>query len=718
MTVKNTIALQDKMSSVLQRINTNLNKTKVTLGEVDKTGAGAFSKVKSEASKAVGPVETLNKEVSKIPAAANRGATAFDGMKMSLVNVASLIYTIRSALQALSSITNIVDNYTLTSARLDLVNDGLQTTAQLQEDIFDSALRARSEYESTATAVSKIGLLAGDAFTNTKEIVSFAELMNKSFKVGGSSIQEQNAAMYQLTQAMAAGKLQGDEFRSVMENAPMLAQAIATYTGKTMGELKQMSAEGTISADIIKNALFTAAEDINTKFQSLPMTFSDSMLAFKNGALRAFQPVMQRLNKLANSKAFKKLSANAIDAMTKAADATLKFLDAMETAVTWVQANWPMVKSTIVSALGGIAAAYLTAKTAAALYAIAQGTVNVELLLFYGRLAIIAIAIAGAIWLWQNFGTAGKILAIILGFLAAAMIIATVAQWAFNAAQYACPYVWIIGLALLYVAVMVAVVAAIIYAMNTSLKFKYAFIDVGAGIVKSIEYMKLGFSTIGNAIAMAFSTAKVTALSQVQSLANGVLSIINRLIAALNSIPGVSVAPMEQISMQANINAEKAKQNAIKANQSSAVANTANRLAALPAAVEEMKAKAAWDSKTNAKPGSLADTLAKWNSGAGGGGGGGIPTAADYADLASAAGNPKMNGGSLDSIKDSISITDEDIKLLKDVAATEFVNKYTSLKPEMSVQFGDVRETADVGKIMSVIEDMVEEAYASSLVNA
>lgn len=186
------------------------------------------------------------------------------------------------------AIPQIGDAYTLTQARLGLITAEGENVADVNEKIYQSAQRAKSAYIDTASSVSKLGLLAGDAFANTDEIINFAELMNKAFKVGGASIEEQTAGMYQLTQAMAAGKLQGDEFRSIMENAPMLAQAISDFTGKSKGELKELSSQGLITADVIKGALFAASDDINAKFEEIPNTWGSTMQQIENQFYMAF----------------------------------------------------------------------------------------------------------------------------------------------------------------------------------------------------------------------------------------------------------------------------------------------------------------------------------------------------------------------------------------------------------------------------------------------
>lgn len=250
----------------------------------------AFNEVEEEIRRAAAEQERLNNNVRNGTTASNRLADSLKGMGASL-----------AAAFGVKQIIDLSDNMTNAKARIDLINDGLQTTAELQRKIMQSANDSRTSYLDTANVVGKLGILAGGAFKNNQEMVFFAEQMNKQFKIGGSSVQESTSAMYQLTQAMAAGKLQGDEFRSIMENAPLLAQAIAKYTGKSMGELKKMSAEGTITADVIKNAMFMSAEETNRKFAEMPMTFAQVGTVIGNMLLQTFEPVIQGIGRLAQT---------------------------------------------------------------------------------------------------------------------------------------------------------------------------------------------------------------------------------------------------------------------------------------------------------------------------------------------------------------------------------------------------------------------------------
>ena len=196
------------------------------------------------------------------------------------------------------------DQLTQLRARIDLINDGSQSTAEIMDKVFSAANRSRGSFLDMADSVAKLNLLAKDAFTSNDEAIYFVEQLNKQFKIAGAGVQETTSAMYQLTQAMAAGKLQGDEFRSIMENAPMLAQSIAQEMGLSVGQLKEMSSQGLITADIIKNALFASAEETNAKFAEIPMTLQDIGTKLQNDLIAAFQPVMEELGNMTSSDAF------------------------------------------------------------------------------------------------------------------------------------------------------------------------------------------------------------------------------------------------------------------------------------------------------------------------------------------------------------------------------------------------------------------------------
>lgn len=223
------------------------------------------------------------------------------------------------------------DQLTSVRSRINLINDGTQTTAEIMEKVFDAAQRSRGSYVDMADSVAKLNMLAKDAFSSNDETIMFVEQLNKQFKISGASIEESSAAMYQLTQAMAAGKLQGDEFHSIMENAPMLAQSIAQEMGLTVGQLKDMSSQGLITADIIKEALFNSAEETNAKFAEIPMTFAEVGQSIQNEMLLAFQPVLEQLSAIPQDgdfQAFVQGVGVAIRSMAVTASASISIIGA------------------------------------------------------------------------------------------------------------------------------------------------------------------------------------------------------------------------------------------------------------------------------------------------------------------------------------------------------------------------------------------------------
>lgn len=206
-----------------------------------------------------------------------------------------------AGMKTITGLVNLSDTMTQNTARLNMMNDGLQTTAELNQMIYESAQHSRGAYQGTADMVAKLGTLAGDAFSSSAEIVAFAEQINKQMTLSGASTVGAQAAMLQLTQAMSSGVLRGEELNSILEQAPTIAQSIADYMGVTTGEMREMASEGAISSEVVKNAMFAAAEETNAKFAQMPMTWGQVWTSFKNTATMALQPVLTGINFLANN---------------------------------------------------------------------------------------------------------------------------------------------------------------------------------------------------------------------------------------------------------------------------------------------------------------------------------------------------------------------------------------------------------------------------------
>ncbi|MDD4689998.1 MAG: tape measure protein [Eubacteriales bacterium] len=553
-TVRNTISLVDRFSPVLQAVNKSLRSTMAALSYVDGVSDSAFNNMRKDIDKADQVLEEFRRGFDEVAPAADKATQAVSGMSNPLMSIASGFYTLQSIIGTLSQATAFVDEITLTTARIGLMNDGLQTTAELQGMIFDSANASRTAYTDTASVVAKLGILAGENFSSSKEIVSFAETMNKAFVVGGAGMQERTSAMYQLTQAMAAGKLQGDEFRSIMENAPLLAAAIATYTGKSKGDLKEMSSQGVITADIIKGALFASADEINKKFEQMPITFGQATQMIMNDLIQSGKPV----------------------------------IDWLAQGGQWISDNWSHISSIFMGVSAGLAIyATATLGATAATWVLNGGLIALSTTLFANPFIVAAMVIGLLVWkTWEWIQAVGGI--------------------------------------------------------------KIAWMIASNGVMDIVDGMK------------------ASVLSDIQDIVNGSINLVNQLIALLNKIPGVTIEAMKQVNFGDQ-------------------AETAAALNHITRNVQLADAKATLEAEKAAK--------AEGNS-------------------------TNISGGKLDSvgkIDSDVTISDEDIKMMRDIAAVEFVNRYTTLRPEMTLNFGDVRETADVNAIIGAIETMAEEALNSSL---
>lgn len=412
---------------------------------------------------------------------------------------------------------DLADVYTNTNARLGMITNSLAEQRSLQNDIFAAANRARGSYTEMASAASKMRMLAGDSFGSNQEAVAFTELLTKSLKVSGAGTAEQNAAFLQISQAMAAGRLQGDEFRSVMENAPMVADAIAQYMGKSKGELKELSSQGLITADIVKNAMFQAAGDIEDRFSSMPMTFADVWQRIKNDGAQAFGGVFDKANAILNSAGVQAALNNLIGLIYWAGEATEGFID-------FYTAAWPMVSPFIWAAVAALGA-----------YASAQIISNGLSLISAARFGAQAVGVGiYALSLWATTGATWA---------------ETTAMLGLNSALYACPIVWIVGLVLILVAAFYAGVAAVNHFTGATLSgtgiiggvigvFSAEVINYFIGIYNIIAAVANFFANVWNhpvsATKILFYDLAVTVIGYMSEMARSVEAIINR-------IPGVNV---------------------------------------------------------------------------------------------------------------------------------------------------------------------------------
>ena len=325
--------------------------------------------------KAGGQLETIENNIKNNAEKQKKWNNETKNGSAAVSDLMSKIGSLTAAIGSMAGIKKVLDlsdAMTQTTARLNLMNDGLQTTEQLQQMIFDAAQRSRGSYQATADLVSKIGITAKDAFGSNEELVAFAEQLNKQFVIAGASQEGMAAATLQLTQALGSGVLRGEELNSVFEQAPTIIQTIADYMGVPIGQIRNLAQEGQLSADIVKNALLSAADETNAKFENMPYTFSQVWTNIQNILLQAFQPILQIIGSGAQ----------------------------------WIADNWSMLEPIfwgLAAAIGVLAAAFAIWKLVTIAQTIAQWALNSALLANpITWIIIIIAAIVGAIVIWIN----------------------------------------------------------------------------------------------------------------------------------------------------------------------------------------------------------------------------------------------------------------------------------------------------------------------------
>lgn len=619
-------------------------------------------------------------------------------------NANSLMQTIKGAVAAYATVQTVQkaldlsDQLTSTTARLNLMNDNLQTTQDLQNMIFLSAERSRGSYQQTADAVSKLGLMAGDAFSSSEEIIAFTEQLNKQFTIAGTEDSGIEATMLQLTQAMGSGVLRGEEFNSVNEQASNIIQAIADYMEVPKGQLKDMAEEGQITADIVKGAMFAAAGETNAEFEKMPRTFSQIWTSFQNHALMAFQPVLQYMNAIANSEAFQNFVNGAIEALSVVAGIALEIFDLLVGVAGAVADNWSWLAPIIYGAAGALVVYY----TALGIYNTIQGISN-------------GIKAAAAF--------AEQVHAASLEMEAGATFAATTAQYGFNAALLACPITWIIILIIALIAVFYAVIAAVNHFAGTSISatgiicgaFMVALAFIGNIFVALWNLIVDVFVLIYNLVAEVANfignvfTDPIGAVCRLFfSLADAVLGSLQALASAIDAIFGSNLSNAVQgwrDSLGGWVDETFGKGNEIMA-----------KMNADSIKLDSFEYDAAWDAGYSFGEGidqSIAnfDPFAKLENN--------IPDPNDYPNLGNYDWNATGIGSGVDEIAgntgkiaDSMDITEEDLKYLRDIAEQEAVNRFTTaeIHIDQSGMQNIINNDTDLDGIVDGLTDAVNEA--------
>lgn len=591
-TIKTTLALNDRMSKAFSSITTAMKSSLSVMKSIKSENIGdSFNQAAADINRAERAVQNFNNSIEEQD----------KNNKHTELSLKKLLGTYLS-FKTVQGIINQADIMSNTRARIALIQQEGETVDELSNKIYASAQRARSSYQATADIVTKLGMQAGEAFNNNNDqIIGFSELLNKVFTTSGLDATSIESVMYNLTQSLSSGALLGNDYRILKQNAPKMIKIIQDYFGVTRSELDDMVSKGKVSAEAIKQAMFGAADEINSEYAQMPITFSQAWTMFKNSALKAFEPVLNGLSKLLQkmSGLFEFMAQNQYIFYILAAAATAL----------------------------GVTYAILSIKAA-----IAEG-----------------------------------------------------AQWKLNSALLACPITYIIIL-------IAALVTALIYLWNTNDKFVDAWLTAYDNMIIGFQLFGYGFKSGWYGLLNFMGDIKVSFLNMLDSMINSGISIINWFINKLNALPGVSIPTISNISqMGVNAATEEAEKQAKRNEQ-------------LKKDLEGIYSEAQYRQDTRASRVANRPKV-----------GGDSSNIFDNSEFEKLIGTDSTGASALKTTTNDSLLSDEDIKLLLDVATRDYKLNYQQITPNVTLTFGDVMQTADIDEVMDELADRLDEVYSSNL---
>ncbi len=703
-TIRSQMVLNDGMSAVLKKITAALDITLQSFEQVQRASgravdtaeiararsllAGAAVATQDMAEgyrQAAEQEERLNKKLQD-------GASAAGNL---LGKVKGIVATLGAA-AGLKQLVGLSDQMAGTRARLDLIVDDGGSVKDLEAKIMASAQRSRAAYFDTASAIASIGANAGAAFSGNDELITFLELVNKQFVIGGANAQAQAAATLQLTQAMGAGVLRGDELNSILENAPGIARAIESYMGAAEGAIKSYAEQGLITADVVKNAMFAAADEVNAKFESMPMTWAHVWTGMQNRALTILDPLLTKINQLINDPRFQAAVDGLVNALGAVAVIGGEVLDILVGAGAAIAENWEWLSPMILGVAGALGVYYGAQLAANAISLVTKG---------------IHIAMAAA----QMIRLAAT------GSLTAATAAETAAQYGLNAALYACPIVWIIMLIVLLIAAVYGAVAAINHFAGTSISATGvicgAFMTVLAVICNLLValhnmVMDVGificnaFIMVANFLGNVFNDPVGSVCRLFFDLADTVLGILQALASAIDTIFGFNLAGSVQgwrDSLGGWVDKTFGKDHEIMA-----------KLNAEDFHLGRFEYGAAWDKGYNFGQGIDDKVSSMFNPDLSGlGGGTGTGSGYPIEDISDYTGQTADNTGQ---IADDLSVSNEQLEYLRDIAERDAVNRFTTaeVKIDMSGMTNKIDGSADLDGVIRELTEGFTEALQTA----
>lgn len=687
-TIQNTIAMQDRMTPVFNKMIKAMQSTMSVMEQVNRASENAlpddlFREAHNDIIKANRSIEELKENMDDVNQSTSRTPMLFNRIGQAAFNVNQILSVTKTALDSISRTANFLDGITQSEARLNNVNDGLQTTAELQDMIYKSAQRTGSAYTTVADTVVSLMNNARDAFGSNAEVIAFAELLNKSFVNAGTSAESASSAMLQLTQALSSGVLQGDEFRSIAESAPAILNAVADYMGKSRAEVKALSSEGKITADVVKNAMFAASEDINTTFASMLTTFAQQTQKLKNVAQMAFRDVANTFSNIMNSEQMLTILNSVMSGIQVGAAFAQIAMEGLGGAISFVSNVL-----TVLSPLLGFMAIVL----------MAIGITHIPTLTMALWAKTKALWASSVAWLAQKL----------------AIDASTTSVWGFISAMLAAA--WPVGLIVLGIIALISILNYFGITTDQIVGFVIGlFYMLLASVYNVVTWMINPFLIFANFLSNLFidpiGAVKMLFLDMAEFVVSKIAWVAKALEGLINLIPGVEVNMTNGLdNLLNNIQSAKSALSEATGVKEAKLLEEINLSSAFKNGYEDGVNLTNSISDAFSGLNSLGDMFSGANQ-------------IDYSqfgasvpDLSNGVG---ISGGSLDSvgrIEDDVTITDEDIKLLKDIASTDFINSYTTLQPNMTVTFGDVKETADTNRIIAAIEEMTQEALSNVIV--
>ena len=698
-TIRSQMVLNDGISGVLKRITNGLSTTLNAFEQVQRASGRAVDVTQIQAARAA--LAEANRDVDNMAEAYRRaaqqeevlnkglrnGASAADGL---LGKVKGIVTTLAAGAGA-KAVLGLSDQLASSSARLSLIVDDGGSVDALEQKIMASAQRSRASYLGTMQTISKLGLQAGDAFNSNDELIRFTELLNKNFVIGGSSATEQAAAMYQLTQAMGSGRLQGDEYRSIIENAPMLAGAIEEYMRNVQGAtgaMKDWSSEGLLTADVIKAAVFNSADEVEARFQQMPMTWGQVWTQMQNKAIAAFDPVLSKLNQVANSERFETVTDGIVSGLATIAAVAGVVLDLLISGGSLVVDNWSWLEPIV----WGLVAAFVA----------------------YNTVALITNGLNAATALAEGVKAAA------LAMSTGATFAATVAQYGLNAALLACPITWIVLLIIALVAAFYAAVAAINHFAGASLSatgiVMGAFAVAGAFIINlilgvvnfvigiGVELYNL-IATFANFFANVFNDPVGAIINLFAGMFDFILGIVQSAASLIDTVLGTDMS--SAVAGFRNTVATKVEE--IVGDQ----VEVMEKLNASDYQIQRIEYGDAWAAGNSLGRGieDAVGGLFNFDLGAAENYGADSPFALD--DISN---NAALTAANTGATADALTATTEELEYLRDIAERDAINRFTTaeVKIDMTGMQNRIEGGADLDGVISALTDGFTEALLTA----